>query len=135
MNEYFEILMVLIGFLIIAVGANRISLYFPKIKLPIITGLLFIGILSGPYVLNLLPKTSIEKLGFINEISLAFIAFAAGAELFLKELKGRMKSIKWMTFGQLVFTFGISVSFVLLMSERIQSYQKCHLSISWPLHC
>ncbi|WP_321307644.1 cation:proton antiporter [Marinifilum fragile] len=120
MNEYFEILMVLIGFLIIAVGANRISLYFPKIKLPIITGLLFIGILSGPYVLNLLPKTSIEKLGFINEISLAFIAFAAGAELFLKELKGRMKSIKWMTFGQLVFTFGISVSFVLLISERIQ---------------
>ncbi|WP_421919026.1 monovalent cation:proton antiporter family protein [Marinifilum sp.] len=120
MNQYLEIVMILIGFLIVAVGANRISLYFPRIKLPIITGLLFIGIISGPYVLNLIPKSSIEKLGFVNEISLSFIAFAAGAELFLKEIKGRMRSIKWMTVGQLVFTFSISVAFVLLVSERIQ---------------
>eukprot|EP01029_Cantina_marsupialis_P028698 TRINITY_DN777892_c0_g1_i1.p1 TRINITY_DN777892_c0_g1~~TRINITY_DN777892_c0_g1_i1.p1 ORF type:complete len:681 (+),score=45.40 TRINITY_DN777892_c0_g1_i1:203-2245(+) len=120
MNNLTDNLFIVIGFLIIAVAANRISSYFPKVKLPVITGLLFIGIVSGPYVLGLIPKSSIAELGFINEMSLAFIAFAAGAELYLKELKGRMKSIKWMTFGQLVFTFGISVSVILLLSERIQ---------------
>jgi len=45
---------------------------------------------------------------FINDIALAFIAFAAGSELYLKELRGRFKTIGWMTFGQLVVTFVLS---------------------------
>jgi Trk K+ transport system NAD-binding subunit/Kef-type K+ transport system membrane component KefB len=114
-----EIIIFTIGFLIVATAANRISKYFPKAKLPVISGLLFIGILSGPFILNFIPKKSLPNLQFINEASLAFIAFAAGAELFLKELKGRMKSIKWMTFGQLFFTFSLSVAAVLFFSNRI----------------
>ncbi|WP_372754405.1 monovalent cation:proton antiporter family protein [Labilibaculum sp.] len=114
-----EIIIFTIGFLIVATAANRISKYFPKAKLPVISGLLFIGILSGPFILNFIPKKSLPHLQFINEASLAFIAFAAGAELFLKELKGRMKSIKWMTFGQLFFTFGLSAAAVLFFSNRI----------------
>ncbi|PCH71161.1 MAG: potassium transporter TrkA [Bacteroidales bacterium] len=119
MDNYLEIVIFIVGFLVVAIAANRISIYFPKIKLPIITGLLFIGILSGPYVLNLIPKSAIPKLYFINEISLSFIAFAAGAELYLKELKGRMKSIKWMTFGQLFFTFVLSGIAIMLLSDNI----------------
>jgi Trk K+ transport system NAD-binding subunit/Kef-type K+ transport system membrane component KefB len=120
MGEVQNLLFILAGFLIISAAANHISSYFPKVKLPVITGLLFIGIVSGPYVLGLVTKPAIERLGFVTEVSLAFIAFAAGAELYLKELKGRMKSIKWMTFGQLFFTFGISVAVILLLAERIQ---------------
>lgn len=119
MNNYLEIIILIVGFLIVAVAANRISQYFPRVKLPIITGLLFIGILSGPFILNFVPQTAITKLNFINEICLAFIAFAAGAELYLKELKGRMRSIKWMTFSQLFFTFGLSVVGILFLSSRI----------------
>jgi len=119
MNNYLEIIIFIAGFLIVATAANRISKYFPKVKLPVITGLLFIGILSGPFVLNLIPKPAISKLYFFNEISLSFIAFAAGAELYLKELKGRMKSIKWMTFGQLFFTFVLSGIAVILLSDNI----------------
>ncbi|BAX78569.1 monovalent cation:proton antiporter family protein [Labilibaculum antarcticum] len=119
MNNYLEIIVFIAGFLIVATAANRISKYFPKVKLPVITGLLIIGILSGPFVLNLIPKPAIPKLYFFNEISLSFIAFAAGAELYLKELKGRMKSIKWMTFGQLFFTFVLSGIAVILLSDSI----------------
>jgi len=119
MNSNLDTLYIIAGFIIVAVAANRISSYFPKIKLPVITGLLLIGILSGPYVLNLIPEKAIPKLYFLNEISLSFIAFAAGTELYLKELKGRMKSIKWMTFGQLFFTFVLSGGAVLFLSNRI----------------
>ncbi|MBN2598667.1 cation:proton antiporter [Labilibaculum sp.] len=119
MNNYLEIFVLIMGFLIVAVAANRISRYFPKVKLPIITGLLFIGILSGPFILNFVPLKAITQLHFINEICLAFIAFAAGAELYLKELKGRMKSIKWMTFSQLFFTFGLSVFAIFFLSRRL----------------
>lgn len=119
MGNYLEIILFIAGFLVVAIAANRISIYFPKVKLPVITGLLLIGIISGPYILNLIPKQAIPKLYFINEISLAFIAFAAGAELYLKELKGRMKSIKWMTFGQLFFTFTLSGVAVILLADNI----------------
>ncbi|MBI9057433.1 MAG: cation:proton antiporter [Labilibaculum sp.] len=129
MGNAFEIATIIIGFLIVATASNRIAKYFPRIKLPIITGLLFIGILSGPFILNFLPKQSLKHLHFINETSLAFIAFAAGAELYLKELKGRMKSIKWMTFGQLFFTFGLSIAGILFFSNRIGFLSE----LEWPV--
>ena len=107
------------GFGIVAIASSQISKLFIKIHLPIITGLLFIGILSGPYLINLIPTESIPKLSFINDIALAFIAFAAGAELYLNELRNRFTSIKWNTFGQLSSTFLLSAVAVFLVSEMV----------------
>ena len=84
-----------------------------------ITGLLVIGILAGPFIFRLVPPESRVKLNFINEISLAFIAFAASAELYLKEYRSRFNSIKWMTFGQLVVTFVLSSIVVYLLADQI----------------
>lgn len=108
-----------LGFLIVAVGANQIAKLFQRAKLPIITGLLIIGIISGPFVLGLVPQASRNDLNFINDISLAFIAFAAAAELYLKDLRSRLKSIKWMTFGQLIVTFVMSSICVFLLADQI----------------
>lgn len=96
------------GFLVVTVAARHLSIFFGRYHLPLITGLLFIGILSGPFVFNLVSTDSWDKLNFVNEISLAYIAFAASAELYLKELRNRLNSIKWMTIGQLVVTFLLS---------------------------
>ncbi|MBL4654771.1 MAG: cation:proton antiporter [Bacteroidia bacterium] len=93
------------GFIVIAVASNQIAQLFVKIKLPLITGFLVMGILSGPFILDLIPWESTNNLNFVNDISLGFIAFAAGSELYLRELSGRMKSITWMTVGQLGVTF------------------------------
>ena len=101
-------LLLLGGFAIVAIAAKQIAGFFTKIKLPFITGLLVIGLFSGPFIFKLLPKGAGNSLHFINDISLAFIAFAAAAELYLKEVRGQFKSIKWMTFGQLVVTFVLS---------------------------
>ena len=79
METYLDIILFLAGFLIVSVAASRLSLYFLKVKLPIITGLLVIGIIAGPFVLKLIPGESLSQLNFINDISLSFIAFAAGA--------------------------------------------------------
>jgi Trk K+ transport system NAD-binding subunit/NhaP-type Na+/H+ or K+/H+ antiporter len=89
-------------------ASGSIAKTFLKFKLPLITGFLAVGIIAGPYVANLITKDAVHNLIFINDISLAFIAFAAGAELYLKELRGQFKTISWMTFGQLVVTFVLS---------------------------
>lgn len=118
-NTNKELLILVLGFLIIAIAANQIAKNFQKIKLPLITGLIFTGIIAGPYVIGLVPVSAKSNLQFINEIALAFIAFAAGAELYLKELRSRFKSIKWNTFGQLVVTFVAGSILVYLFADHI----------------
>ena len=114
-----ELLILLGGFMVIAIAAQQIAKTFQNIKLPLITGMIIAGILAGPYVLGLIPEISKDKLSFINEMSLAFIAFAAGAELYLRELRSRLNSIKWNTFGQLVITFVLGSIAVFFLSPYI----------------
>lgn len=114
-----EIILVILSFIFIASASKHISKFFIKIRLPQITGFLLAGIIAGPFVLNMIKSDSVEKLNFINETSLAFIAFAAGAELYVKELRTRYKSITWMTFGQLVITFILSTIIILLIADYI----------------
>ena len=107
------------GFIVVVVAARHLSTYFAKYNLPLITGLLFIGIFSGPFVFDLVSTDDWGRLNFINEISLAFIAFAAAAELYLKELRNRFKSIQWVTIGQLVVTFILSSLGVYILVDFI----------------
>lgn len=119
MTDIQQVLLLLGGFIIVAVAANQIAGFFQKIKLPFITGILVVGLFSGPFIFKLLPEGTGTGLQFINDISLAFIAFAAAAELYLKELRSRMNSIKWMTIGQLVVTFLLSSIGVFYLSDYI----------------
>ena len=102
MNNALGIVAVLISFLILAMASRQIGALFARFRLPLISGFLFTGILVGPFVLGLLPKGVGEELRFVDEISLAIIAFAAGAELYLRELRSRMKSILWVTAGNVI---------------------------------
>ena len=124
MSVFVEVLVYLLSFAIIVVSSNHISKLFFKIKLPLITGFLFIGILTGPYLLNFIPHKAIKSLNFINDISLSFIAFAAGSELYLREFRSRMKSIRWMTFGQLFFTFILGSIGMYFLTDVIQFTQE-----------
>ncbi|MCK5029204.1 MAG: cation:proton antiporter, partial [Bacteroidales bacterium] len=118
MIEFGQILIVLFAFIWVVIGSNQVAKFFQKIKFPLITGFLLSGILIGPYVLDLIPKNAIPKLNFINNFSLAFIAFAAGSELFLKEIRNSIKSIIWNTFGQLIITF-LLVAFAVYFLEEL----------------
>lgn len=135
MESFFEIILILVGFIILLVASGKIGGFITKIKLPIITGLLLMGILIGPEALNMLPAESLNKLNFINHIALAFIAFAAGSELYLTELRSRMKIIQWMSFGQLIVTFCLSSLGIFLVSKypifnfTLNLYERIAISI------
>jgi len=115
MENFLQILFYLAGFVIIAVASKQISSLFTRVKLPLVTGLLVMGIIAGPYILDLIPKEAIADLEFVNDFALAFIAFTVGAELYLRELRSRIRSIVGMTIAQLVITFifgGMAVFFI-----------------------
>lgn len=94
-----------VGLLIVVLAADSIARVFQKIKLPLITGFIITGIVAGSSMLNFITQESIVKLDFLIDIALSIIAFSAGAELYLNELRSRINSIKWMTIGQLIITF------------------------------
>jgi len=119
MGEYGQSIIYLTGFLVLTVASFRISQLFVRLKLPVITGLLVIGILIGPYALNLIGREKIQHLSILNDFSLAFIAFAAGSELFLRELRDSFRSIAWNTFGQLGVTFLISSLAIYFLADYL----------------
>lgn len=108
----------LIVFGIVALAADRIGRAGTRIHLPFITGFLLTGILTGPRVLGMIDQGAVDGLGFINHIALAVIAFAAGSELYLEEVRSRLRSILKVTLGIVVATFSIgSLAFYLLSGE------------------
>lgn len=59
-----------------------------KIKLPNVTAYIIAGVIIGPYVLNLIPKTTvITHMSFVTDIGLGFIAFATGRYFNLRMIK------------------------------------------------
>ena len=57
------------------------------IKLPNVTAYITIGILIGPFCLDLIPQTVIDGTDFLSDIALAFIAFSVGEFFKVNSLK------------------------------------------------
>ncbi len=119
MIQFQNFLFFLMAFLWIVVGSFQVAKYFQKIKLPLITGFLISGVIVGPFFLKLVSHEALPSLKVVNEFSLAYIAFAAGVELYMKEIRSSFKSILWNTFGQLVITFIFSATTVYLLAGYI----------------
>ena len=119
MENYLHIFIFIAGFALIALAAKQVGAFFVKVGLPQISGFLFTGIIAGPFVLGLIPVEATKNLRFVDELSLAFIAFAAGTELYLKELRSRFTSIRWVTFGLVVSTFTVGSLAVLMLADFI----------------
>lgn len=82
-----------IAFGMILLLGYLVSDLFVPLKLPRITAYLLVGLLMGPFVFGIITEESLESLHFIDDLALNFIGLAAGAELYLKELKQRLKTI------------------------------------------
>jgi len=129
LENWTTIIIYITSFTIIALASKEIGNFFNKFKFPMISGFLFTGVIAGPYGLGLIENNSIENLRFIDEIALAIIAFAAGNELYIKELRAHLKSIKWITAGQILFTFPISALAIFFLADMIPFMQSLPILI------
>ncbi len=99
------------GFLILS--AYLLAALLKRFELPQITGYILAGMLLGPSILGFLSTEALEDLKLIDDLALAFIAFAAGAELRLGSLRKRRRSIAYGTACSLIIVFMGVVSAVL----------------------
>lgn len=76
-----------VGMMILAgLYLGKVSKY---LRLPSIIGFMLAGVALGPSIFNVLTDQLQDKLGFITEIALAFVAIAIGLELKLSTLKSQ----------------------------------------------
>lgn len=106
-----------LNFVLIALASWQVGRLFAYLGLPKISGYLFTGLLGGPFVLQFANAEIVESLRFIEEVSLAFIAFAAGSELYLPEIRGRLRSIGLVT-AAIVFVTVVGGTLAVFMLAR-----------------
>lgn len=88
------------GFLLlVAYFAGRVV---SRLGLPRLTGYLLAGVISGPFVLELVTSAMTGKLRVVNGVATCILGLVAGAELNLKRVKPIAKTIRGiMVFGVL----------------------------------
>ncbi len=119
MNLDSHTFIVIAGFVFLALASRQVGRYLTRFKNPLISGFLLAGILFGPYGFGFIDSGDIESLKVIDEIALAFIAFAAGSELYLRELYSRLKSILSISAGIVVGVFTLVFAALYFVSGNV----------------
>lgn len=119
MNDLQTIAIFLGSFGLITLSSRRMGQFFTVLRLPMITGYIFTGILAGPFLLGLIPVDSEPMVGLVDSLALGFIAFSAGGELYLKELRARMRSIRIVAMSLVLSTFTLGGTAVFLLSDYV----------------
>ncbi len=94
------------------------------LKLPNVTAYIISGILIGPSILNLVPKSFIVGTDFLSDIALAFIAFSAGEFFKISNLKKAGFKVIIITLSESLLAFAL----VFLVSNFI-----LHIDTSFSL--
>ena len=115
---------IVLGILLLAgFGGGKIA---QAARLPSVCGYLLAGLLLGSSVLGVVTFSDIERLEFINSISLSLIALTVGSKLVLEDLKGSFAPIAAITLLQVLAVgtgttaamklMGVSTSMALLLA-------------------
>ncbi len=89
------------------------------LKLPRISGYLFMGMILGPYCTGLLSHETVRDFRLIDQIALALIALSAGGELHITSIQKRLRGIVTITLSQSIGIFLLATCAFLLISRFI----------------
>lgn len=102
-----------LGFLLL--GAYLAGALAGDLGLPRITGYILGGLLFGPAGLGLITAAEIEALGLVDDVAIALIAFSAGAELRLREVRSQGRVIGSILTLEMVTVFVAVAGLILLI--------------------
>ncbi len=88
-------------------------------KLPSLIGYMIVGVILGPSVLHLFDDSSMERLTFITQIALGFVAFSIGSELSLSSLRRLGAGIISIIFAESFGAFFVVVIALYLLTRDL----------------
>ena len=123
METFAPYIALFVALLIVVLAARQMGDIFSRYKLPLISGFLFVGILTGPFVLDFIHEENVPQFLLLDELALAFIAFAAGAELELRVIRGYLRSIIALIGAQVAAVLAIGIVAFFLIKDLIPFMQ------------
>jgi Kef-type K+ transport systems, membrane components len=72
---------------LILIVAGCVTLFFKKLKQPLVLGYIVAGVLSGPYISIFPTVQNVENIEFWGKIGVIFLLFGLGLEFSLKKIK------------------------------------------------
>ena len=117
---------VLLTLFVILMSGFLITRLTNVLRMPRVSGYIIAGIVIGPCVLHLVPGGIVDRMGFVSDIALAFIAFGVGKFFKKDALRRTGREIVWITVSEalaagalvtlvLHFLFGLSWDFSLIL--------------------
>lgn len=82
--------------------------------LPQISSYIFAGVLSGPFVLNILSRRVVGDLQLFDDLALAIIALIAGGEMRIAVVRARARAFTTVISAQVLFSFLFAMALVFL---------------------
>jgi Kef-type K+ transport system membrane component KefB len=89
------------------------------LKMPLITGYILAGMACGPYALNIVQSSMLSHLTWVTDIALAVIAFAAGVEFYLPDIRQLWRLIAGQTTAILLMTILLVTVAVIILTPYI----------------
>lgn len=109
--------LMLFGFLVLA--AYSVGELVKPLGIPKIVGYLLAGMLFGPPALGYLSTPALSELTPVSNLAIALIAFLAGAELQVEEIRQRGTAILKMVSVELVLTFAAVASVIVVLRGQL----------------
>lgn len=101
---------------IVSFFSGRLMKY---VKLPSILGYIILGVIFGPSILNLLNEGLQERLSFITEIALGFVALSIGLELKFSSLRKLGSGIIYIIFAESFGAFLLVLPAIYLLTRNL----------------
>ena len=92
-----------------------------KLKFPMVTGFIIVGILLSPSISGVIPESILEKTSPITDIALGIIAFLVGGSLSMVRLRKLSKQILWITMVQATMAAIFVAALVFLLTPSLIS--------------
>ncbi|MFC1606482.1 cation:proton antiporter [Candidatus Latescibacterota bacterium] len=96
-----------------------IGLVIKRLRLPSLIGYMLLGVLLGSSAAGFFDALELERLEFITEITLGFVAFMIGAELSIKSLKRQGFGIIAIIFSESFIAFSLVLTLVWLVTRDL----------------
>lgn len=109
--------LMLFGFLIL--GAYSVGELVKPLGIPKIVGYLLAGMIFGPPGLGYVSKPALTELTPVSNLAIALIAFLAGAELQLEEIRQRGAAILKMVSVELLLTFVAVAGTIVVLRQQL----------------
>ncbi len=120
---------VLVSLSVVVIIAAVLALLSRLLKQELILAYILAGIIMGPLVLGLIRDTTLIK--GLAEIGITFLLFAAGMEMNLQRIKGKINSVLITTIIQVISV--TVLTFLLLLAFKFSSVEALWIGLAISL--